>query len=68
MEGQESAIDTLSVRRPQPHNPTHSKKEEKGKNSKRQKEIKELWLIKKLWSIIFSSVGDYTCACVSRFY
>ena len=36
MQGWEIAINTLSVRRPQPHNtnpttPTHRKKEEKGK-------------------------------------
>ena len=31
MQGWERAINTLSVRRPQPHTPTHRKKEEKGK-------------------------------------
>ena len=31
MQGWERAINTLSIRRPQPTTPTHRKKEEKGK-------------------------------------
>ena len=31
MQGREREIDTLSVRRPQPHTPTYRGKEEKGK-------------------------------------
>ena len=37
MQGWETAINTLSVRRPKPHNTIHRRKEEKGKNSRRQK-------------------------------
>ena len=49
MQGLERVIYTQSVQRPQPHITNYRKKEEKGKNIRRQNGTEQLWPIKRHW-------------------